>query len=316
MKTQEHHFAKDALFGLAVGDALGVPVEFNSRAYLKEKPVKEMLGFGTHHQPAGTWSDDSSLAFCLAESLCEGFDLQDIANRFANWYQHGYWTPYGEVFDIGTTTIKSLKNLENGANPLVSGCNHESDNGNGSLMRTLPLIFYLQNKSIEERFGIVGEVSAITHGHIRSVLACFIYCEIALELLTESDKFKAFQSAINRINAFEILFQNYPNEMDLLQRILNISKSLHLLPENEILSDGYVLHTLEAAIWCWLNSKDYPETVLKAVNLGSDTDTTACVAGGLAGLTYGFEAIPSEWINILARKEDIEILAEKLKVAF
>ncbi|MGB4437301.1 MAG: ADP-ribosylglycohydrolase family protein, partial [Acetomicrobium sp.] len=132
------------LLGLCIGDALGVPVEFQSREKLKRNPVKDMMGYGTHNQPPGTWSDDSSLAFCLAESLCNGFDLQDIADKFVKWMYEGYWTPWGKAFDVGHTTQIAISRLKKGVDPLESGPTDERSNGNGSLMRILPLIFYVE----------------------------------------------------------------------------------------------------------------------------------------------------------------------------
>lgn len=168
-----------ALFGVAVGDALGVPVEFRGRKYLKEDPVTDMRAYGTHRQPAGTWSDDSSLTFCLAEMLCGGYDLQNLGNRFINWYRHAYWTPHGNVFDIGMTTRTAINRLEDGVEPKNAGPWGEQDNGNGALMRILPLLFHLHDKPLEERFAKTRDVASVTHGHIRSTLCCFFYLEMA-----------------------------------------------------------------------------------------------------------------------------------------
>jgi len=310
----------DALIGMAVGDALGVPVEFLSRDFLKTSPVVEMTGYGTHNQPAGTWSDDSSLAFCMAESLCEGYDLAKIAKNFVRWYQENHWTPHGKVFDIGVATSKALRQVRDGVNPLVAGGATEYDNGNGSLMRILPLVFYIQNKPIEERFKLISEVSSVTHAHIRSIISCFIYIELALELLKEQDKMQAYTAMQQTVNAF---LKEYPmcseEEIHKFHRILGNAivenTPIYEYREDEIRSSGYVLHTLEASIWCLLKFSNYAESVQKAVNLGEDTDTTGCVTGGLAGLYYGMENIPADWVEVLARKQDIFELTEKLQKA-
>ena len=131
----------DGLFGLCIGDALGVPVEFTSRDDLKEHPVADMIGYGMYNQPPGTWSDDSSLAFCLAESLCNGYDLNDIASKFVAWYYDNHWTPHGEVFDVGNATSEAIERLKIGVAPQKAGSCSEYSNGNGSLMRILPLVF-------------------------------------------------------------------------------------------------------------------------------------------------------------------------------
>lgn len=316
MKTNQVH---SALFGVAVGDALGVPVEFKSRDYLKNNPVKKMQEFGSHHQPLGTWSDDSSLTFCLAESLCKGYDVKDIANNFVLWRQEQLWTPHGRVFDIGIATNFAIHSIENGTNPLVAGGTSERDNGNGSLMRILPLLFYVKDFSITKRFDAVKEVSSITHAHIRSVIACFIYIEYALLLLEGKSKEEAFEEMKEKVNNF---LTNNPicsqTEIDKFHKVLEnqvgeyeIVKLVEL-KEQQISSSGYVLSSLEASLWCLLNSNTYEETVLKAVNLGDDTDTTAAIAGGLAGLLYGYESIPEAWINVLARKDDIKKLCDTL----
>lgn len=302
---------KAGLFGLAIGDALGVPVEFESRSYLRENPVFEMFGFGTHNQPIGTWSDDSSLTFCLAESLCKGYDLADVAKNFVKWYSTLLWTPHGQVFDIGIATRNAIQNIGKGHAPELCGGFEINDNGNGSLMRILPLVFYLQNeKDINVIYKKVKEVSSITHAHFRSVFACFIYVVYCLEILNGKDKIKGYQEMQRIVKLF--LEENKFNlaEIQLFQRVLDNDISKY--SENDILSSGYVLHSLEASLWCFVNSNSYKETVLKAVNLGDDTDTTGAIAGGLAGLYYGYSSIPDVWLKSLVRKKDIEELCISL----
>lgn len=302
---------ESGLFGLAVGDALGVPVEFYSRSSLKRNPVSEMIGYGTHYQPLGTWSDDSSLAFCLAESLCTGYDLNDIARNFVKWYSADLWTPHGKVFDVGIATRNAIHNIAKGHQPDLCGGFEEKDNGNGSLMRILPLAFYLQDeKDIEVIYQKIEAVSSITHAHFRSVFACFIYVIYCLEILKGEDKFKAYKETQKVISKFLENKDYNIVEVKLFERILKNDISLY--PENEIYSSGYVLHSLEASFWCFLNFNSYEETVLKAVNLGEDTDTTAAISGGLAGIYFGMENIPKKWIEKLVRSNDIKDLAKRL----
>jgi ADP-ribosyl-[dinitrogen reductase] hydrolase len=308
--TNKNNPIKSALFGVAVGDALGVPVEFKSRDTISENPVTDMLGYGTYNLPPGTWSDDSSLTFCLAEALTQDFDLNTIGQNFVKWYHENYWTPHGNVFDIGIATREAIARLAKGEKPELAGGYDESDNGNGSLMRILPLIFYLVDKPINERFDITKKVSSITHGHIRSVIACFYYLEFAKQIIEGKDKFEIYKNlqteVLHQLNDQSI----NPTEIELYDRLLK--SDIHTLHENQIQSSGYVLHTLEASIWCLLTTNNYQEAVLKAVNLGLDTDTTGAVTGGLAGLLYGVENIPEKWVQQLARKEDIEDLSERL----
>jgi len=301
---------KAVLFGVAVGDALGVPAEFSNREELRKNPVTDMIGGAktAHGQPVGTWSDDSSLTFCLAEALTQKYDLDLIALYFTKWLNRLMWTPWGEIFDIGTATYLAIKQLEDGVRPELAGGNDENSNGNGSLMRILPLLFYLCDKSVEERFRITRQVSSITHRHIRSIVACFYYLEFAKKLLEGKDIFVIYKELQTEISAF---LQNIVSaeEMNKFARIFK--QNIYELPENEINSTGYVIDTLEASLWCLFNSDSYEKCVLKAVNLGRDTDTTAAVAGGLAGLHYGFKNIPKKWINQLARSEDIMDLCER-----
>lgn len=303
------------MFGTAVGDALGVPVEFNSRGALNVNPVKDMAGFGTHNQLAGTWSDDSSLSFCLAESLCHGYNIKNIANKFIQWYDGGLWTPHGEVFDIGHTTRNAILNLINGVEPVLAGEDGERSNGNGSLMRILPLFTYINGLETDEKYRIIIEVSSITHRHPRSVLGCIIFLEYACSLLhsnPEKSLLSASNSISNNLSRYPELLKEAHHFSRLLE-IKNFSPLLTSLTVDQIRSSGYVVDTLEASIWCLITTNSFEEAVLRAVNLGGDTDTTGAVTGALAAIYYGYEAIPHTWVDQLARKDDIEALADKLQ---
>lgn len=301
---------KSGLLGVAIGDALGVPVEFKTRDNLKQNPVTDMWEFMCWNQPRGTFSDDSSLAFCTAESLCRGFDIEDMAQTFVKWMVEGYWGAHYKVFDIGGTTKHSLLRVVKGESAEFSGNFFDEDNGNGSLMRILPLVFYLQKeKDIEIIYRKVKAVSSITHAHFRSVFACFIYVLYCLEILKDKDKFEAYKDMKVVLSKFLEDKKYNPAEIQLFDRILKYDM---LYVESEIQSSGYVLHSLEASFWCFLNADSYEETVLRAVNLGGDTDTTAAIAGGLAGIYYGLDNIPEKWIEHLVRVNDIKDLAERL----
>ncbi|WP_160139069.1 ADP-ribosylglycohydrolase family protein [Chryseobacterium sp. c4a] len=302
---------KAGIMGVCIGDALGVPVEFKDRDYLKKFPVTEMQEFGSHSQPKGTWSDDSSLTLCLAEVLTKGYNLEKIGQSFVKWVRYGHWTAHGRLFDIGVTTREAITRLIKGESARFSGSIFEEDNGNGSLMRILPLAFYLKDEeNIEKIYQTVKEVSTITHGHFRSVFSCFIYVIFAIQLIKGKNKTEAY-THIQKV-ALEYSEKQWfsLNEVELFHRVLKNDISGY--PEDEIRGSGYVLHSLEASLWCFLNSESYSEAVLKAVNLGEDTDTTAAITGGLAGIYYGFENIPQQWVDELVRKDDIEKLCEKL----
>lgn len=301
---------KSALFGVAIGDALGVPVEFKSREAILQNMVTDMIGYGTYNQPPGTFSDDSSMTFCLAEALTNDFDLNQIARNFVKWYHENFWTARGEVFDIGIATREAINRIAHGEVPEFAGNTDASSNGNGSLMRILPLLFYIKDLPISERYEITKKVSSITHGHIRSVISCFYYLEFTREILLGKEKFEIYQKLQTEIPDFLNSLSIDQYEISFFDRLLK--DDISELGEYEISSSGYVLHSLEASIWCLLNTDNYKEATLKAVNLGEDTDTTAAITGGVAGLLYGFDTIPENWVEQLARKEDIDDLAGRL----
>jgi ADP-ribosylglycohydrolase len=306
MDRKSRNYLKDLLYGVCVGDALGVPVEFESREYLKNNPVTKMGSGGVHDQGIGVWSDDSSLTFCLAESIIEGYDIHRLANKFIKWKNEGYWTATGEVFDIGNTTRQSIINLSEGVHPTIAGGLDEIDNGNGSLMRILPLVILLKNLSKENRFNLVKEVSSITHAHNRSIISCFYYLEFALQIMEGKDKFEIYENLKITVSEFLNSKEIYSDELIHFDRLLN--RNLHELEEELIQSGGYVIQTLEASIWCLLTTNNYEEAVLKAVNLGGDTDTTGAVTGGLAGLIYGFESIPKTLVVSIRKRNKINKL--------
>ncbi|GAA4075074.1 ADP-ribosylglycohydrolase family protein [Flavobacterium cheonanense] len=307
----------DCLLGVAVGDALGVPFEFKRTFEMIENPATEMTEYGTHHQPVGTWSDDSSLTFCLAESLADNYDLADMAKKFINWRDNNYWTANGEVFDIGITTNNAISELEE----IVDYKNYEKlkalknqaselDNGNGSLMRILPLLFYIKKKGIKEQFEIIWEASALTHKHIRAAMSCFIYLKLAEYLLNGEEKELAYTTMKADVLQLwdDIKFDKL--EQQHFKRIIQN----HILEtkREDLKSGGYVIESLEASLWCFMNESDYKNALLSVINLGHDTDTTGAITGGLAGLYYGISNIPENWIKVIKRLNDIVELGNKL----
>ena len=254
---------KSAIYGLAVGDALGVPFEFKERGTFR---CEGMTGYGTWNRAPGTWSDDTSMTLATLDSIKETgrIDPLDMKERFCDWLHKGKYTADGDTFDVGTTTRMALDR--------GSGLGDYYSNGNGSLMRILPLAF--TDATDEE----IRAVSAITHAHKISTDACVEYVHLA-----------------------RIVIDGKPIHRDEIK-----NKSM-----DEIKSTGFVLHTLEASIWCLLNTNSYEEAVLAAVNLGEDTDTTAAVVGGLAGIVYGYDNIPGDWIGGLKNKELIDSILKK-----
>ena len=308
------------ILGFVVGDALGVPVEFESRETLRRDPVDGMRGYGSYDQPAGTWSDDSSMTLCTLQSLTHGLNYNDMMDSFLRWADEAYMTPWDEVFDMGKTTREALRRYAGGTAALYCGAVSERENGNGSLMRILPLAMYLhlqhdgEWKDWEEVLPVIHNVSKLTHAHPVSLISCGIYCCIAHNLLGGANLSDAISDGIIRLKALYVQNPEYEVWLDKFVRV--DADKLWVLTEDEIMSDGYVLHTLEAALWCLLHTDSYRNCVLKAVNLGADTDTVAAVAGGLAGIYYGEEAIPQAWLGEIARLETIRGLCREFCQSF
>ena len=261
---------KSAIYGLAVADAVGVPYEFKMRGSFK---ATDMVGHGTHNQPKGTWSDDTSmtLATCASIKECGRIDVSDMLAKFRAWANKGKYAIDGRVFDIGCTTSEALHTGK--------GRNDERSNGNGSLMRIIPLAF--TDASDDE----IMASSAITHAHDISKAVCVCYVHIVRALIQGKkleDILESIESPFERI------------------------RTISTLDESEIKSSGYVVSTLEAALWAVSTTDNYRDAILKAVNLGNDTDTVGSVAGGIAGIIYGIEGIPPEWIESLKGKDIIE----------
>jgi len=294
------------IFGVAVGDALGLSVEFRDREYLKEHPVTTIKGYGTYLLPPGAWSDDTSLTLCTVDALLEGYSPERIAAKFLMWFNEGLWTPYGTAFDIGRTTRKALLRLEAGVSPLEAGLDGMWDNGNGSLMRIFPVVAFVKNKPMEEQLRIVHEVSSITHKHPISLIACGIYTQIVVRILEGFSKEDAIKEGISVSRDYYLKDSRMKDYLDHFDRIFE--SIIFDAREEEISSSGYVVDTLETALWCFTRTNSYKQAVLKAVNLGGDTDTVGAVTGGLAGAYYSIEQIPKEWIEIIERKEAISRL--------
>lgn len=254
---------RDAIYGLVVGDALGVPYEFRPRGSFR---CAGMVGHGTHDQPAGTWSDDTSMTLATCDSIrvCGRVDVADLLARFRAWIGDGAYAIDGVVFDYGLTTARALEQGH--------GCAGERDNGNGSLMRIAPLAF--TDATDDE----VRAVSAVTHVHPISTQAC-----------------------VDMVHVMRALAVGAP-----LAEAVPGYEGLLATPEAEVRSGGFVRDTYRAALWCLVTTSSYEACALRAVNLGDDTDTTAAVAGALAGIVYGADAIPASWLATLRGRDLIE----------
>lgn len=293
------------VLGLVVADAVGVPVEFKSRAQLDAAPVTDMTGFGTYNQPPGTWSDDSSLALSTAESLLAGYDPSDMMRRFHAWLTTAAMTPHDEVFDVGIATRAAIARYAQGEPPEAWGGRGERDNGNGSLMRIAPLACAVHRLDVATIVGRSVEVSALTHAHPRSTLCCAYFSLLMRGLLGGQALVDAMRAAADDLRPYVPA-----EERGALARVLD--GSVIAAERGQIQGSGYVVHCLEASLWAAARGKDYREAVLLAVNLGDDTDTTAAVTGAICGAMYGTRAIPEAWVAGLVRSGMVRGLAGKL----
>lgn len=313
---------KSVVVGHAVADALGVPVEFSSRDKLLKNPVTDMQGFGTYPVPKGSWSDDTSMTLCALDAFDgKKIDFNKVMQNFTKWYYKNEFTPTGKLFDIGITCSVAIDNYQlKNKSWEECGLFDERSNGNGSLMRIHPFSLYAYTLDIdlEQKIQLIEQASALTHAHKRSKMACGIYSFILWELLDNKlEKCEAVREGLKKARNY---YENNPEFLHysykLCGQIADINNDLKnsnliCINESDIKSDGYVVNTLEAVVWCLLNTNSYESCVLKAVNLGNDTDTVGAIAGGLAGAVYGYNAIPLKWRETLIKLDYIEALCEK-----
>lgn len=288
---------RGCLLGLACGDAVGTTLEFSPRGSLE--PIKDMVGGGPFNLKPGEWTDDTAMAICLAQSLLhrDGFDATDQMNRYMNWWRWGYPSPTGECFDIGMTVQDALLRYSATGHPL-SGSTDPNSAGNGSLMRLAPVIlaFY---PNLAEVIKYARLSSQTTHGAIEAVECCAVFAEIILNALNGADSkstvLKITQDGLTSSAAISIAEARY------------LSKS-----RDQILGSGYCVASLEAALWCFATTDSFEAAILTAANLGDDADTTAAIAGQVAGAFYGVDNIPRHWLDQLFMSEDIDAMAKGL----
>ena len=288
--------ARGALLGLAVGDAIGTTVEFKQRGTFR--PLTDMVGGGPFKLLPGQWTDDTSMALCLAASLVEnGFDTLDQMQRYTLWHDEGYMSSNGHCFDIGNATSTALERFRRSGNP-VAGSTRSDSAGNGSIMRLAPVpIYYLDTP--ERAIELSEAQSKTTHRAPECLMSCRLLAEALIRAL-----------------------QGLPKDqlMAPSQQILPMSDALKSIAEGQyktksetqIRGTGYVVESLEAAFWCFWQTDSFKDCVLLAANLGDDADTTAAVAGQLAGAFYGETGIPQPWLKKLTMVKEIGQLAEQL----
>ena len=288
---------RSCLLGLAVGDAIGTTLEFAVPGMFE--PINDMVGGGPFNLEPGQWTDDTSMALCLASSLVEraGFDAKDQMDRYCRWQDDGYLSSTGECFDIGRTVCSALQRYRLTGDPFA-GSTEPDTAGNGSIMRLAPVpMFHVHDIEAAEHYA--AEISRTTHGATESVDACRLLARILVRALRGEPK-------------AEVLLAD-ADHLALADRIAAIARGDYRgKPAAEIHGTGYVVRSLEAALWAFDSTTTFRDAVLAAANLGDDADTTAAICGQVAGAFYGNQCIPAMWMKSLAMRENIALLADLL----
>ena len=304
----------NGIMGVVIGDALGCPVQFESREEVARHPVTGMRGYGTFNLPEGSWTDDSSLTIALLESIRRvgEIDLDDIMGNFMKWLYDGEFTPYGESYDIGRGTMQAINRYKKNRKAKKCGGDEEWNNGNGSLMRIMPACLYCSVMessgmySDRDAIDVIHSVGGLTHAHIRSNIACGLYFFMAKYILfREGSLQERIQEGLTQGFAFYESYLADKENLHYYDRLKDL-EAFKSLPADKIKSTGYVVDALEAAVWSLITTDSFDQALLKAVNLGDDTDTVGAIAGGLAGLYYGYDSIPEDWLSAIKRREWIE----------
>ena len=283
------------LVGLACGDAVGTTLEFLPRGSFK--PLEDMVGGGPFNLQKGQWTDDTSMALCLAHSLVHvnGFDPIDQMNRYCNWYRYGYMSSTGDCFDIGITVSRALKDYLSTGNP-YSGPSDEFSSGNGSLMRLAPIpMFYHRDHS--EALRLAEESSKTTHGSKLCLESSKLFCDLLIRAMLYSEK-------------NQVLNSTYESTSEAVNKIAR--KTYLEMSYEDLTGGGFVIESLESALWCFCHGNSFKECILLAANIGNDADTTAAICGQIAGAFYGIEQIPKDWVESLTDSKEILSIANNL----
>ncbi|MCY3643508.1 MAG: ADP-ribosylglycohydrolase family protein [Acidimicrobiaceae bacterium] len=296
---------RGCLVGLAAGDALGTTLEFSVPGSFDL--IDDMVGGGRFGLRAGQWTDDTSMALCLATSLLEsgGFDPVDQMGRYLRWFREGYLSSTGRCFDIGGTTREALVRFERTGEP-YSGPTGPMSAGNGSLMRLAPVPMFFAGDA-REAIDRSADSSRTTHGAVEAVDACRCFAGLLVGALRGVDKETLLSEHYSPV-------EHLWDEAPLAPKIAAIADgSFRVKQPPAICATGYVVDTLEAVLWAFLHSEDFREGALKVVNLGDDADTTGAIFGQIAGAYYGIESIPAQWRQRLTMNTEITSIADRLR---
>lgn len=285
------HRYRGALVGLAIGDALGATLEFSKRP---EREIHtEIIGGGPFNLKAGEWTDDTSMALCLAYSLLRsnGFSAKDQMELYQEWRLNGFFSSTGICFDIGNTVLSALQSFESSGDPM-SGSTEEYAAGNGALMRIAPIPLFFASNYITA-IEMAGKSSKTTHGNIQSIDACRYFSGLILGVLNNASKEEILSARYAPVND---IWKHFP----LCKQVDDIAQgSFKRKTRDQISSSGYVIDSMEAALWAFFNSDTFEDGMIKAVNLGGDSDTVGAIYGQLAGAYYGEPGIPFKYIERL-----------------
>ena len=300
--------SKDGIIGMAVGEAMGIPVDFIERDKMLENPVLEMKEYGTFNKPIGTWSSDTAMCLATMDSItnCFGISTEDMGNRYIDWMEKGKYSASGERFDIGRTSMIAISRFEKTHEPAQCGSMAEDSNENDCLTRMIPIAYYAHANRLNQNaiYELVRKVALLTHAHEISVLGCYIFVIYAMKLMDKKSKFDAYQ---------ELKKANYSqfsrSSIEKYVRILR--KDIASLPMEAITTDNGIVETLEAVFWVFLNTSNFNQAIIGGINLGGDASTLGACLGALAGISFGVKSMNPEWRIDLKRYTYISRLCEK-----
>jgi len=299
---------KDTFLGFIVGDAFGVPYEGYQRQTLKKENIGEMVGYKSYNEPAGSWSDDTSMTLATMDSVIShnGYDYEDIMKNFCLWYSNGEYTATGKLFDVGKITRTAILSYRSEESLKKCGQGTIQDNGNGSLSRMLPVAVYSYYKSLtdEETYDIVKNLSSLTHSHKVAILGCFIYVKFMQYIFSGKSIREAYEHTVKYRHYVEFAGIRATSYFSRL-----LSGKIDKLKVDDITTSGFILDTLESVFWVALNSRNYEESIINAVKLGRDADTTAALVGSITGFVYG--GIPDRWLEKVKKKDYIKEMIDK-----
>ena len=304
ISQDEKEKIESCIYGFIIGDAMGIPSEFERRNDLLNNPITDMVGFGAHSVPPGSWGEDTSLTLATMSSITrnEKIDYDDIMLGYTKWYREGRYSSYKRAFGVSNTCNISIRNYyKKGITPLECGLSKESDNDNSSLKRILPLALYCYYKNIPdtEITNLVKEYSSLTNRHEISFIGCFIFIKY-INFLLQGDNQLAAYKKIKKLDLSIYSKEAVQNYKSILE------DDIYKIKFEDLNSSNHIIDTLECVFWMSINSKKFTHAIIGSINLGGDTNTIGALTGAISGIVFGNESIPLKWLNKLQRKDYID----------